>query len=253
LKKTFAIEAFPKSAGHYCRGSVVVAIDVIRTTTMAISAVSTGRRCFPVDSIHAALALASKLHDPLLAGEINGECCTGLEMNNSPAELAKRSDIHRPLVLLSSSGTQLILNARGCDVLYLACFRNSLSVARHLIGQNHGKVALVGASSRGEFREEDQICCARIARVLADAGYIPENKTTALILNRWADAKPTDCLVSQSIGYLKRTGQIADLHFILEKIDDLDEIFILRNHEVIAVTPETAGSSFESVRSFTAE
>jgi len=46
------------------------------------------------------------------------------EVNNSPAEIAMRTDIERPLVLLSSAGTKLIHAARENDVTYLACFRN---------------------------------------------------------------------------------------------------------------------------------
>jgi 2-phosphosulfolactate phosphatase len=239
MRKTFVIDAFPESARRFGPGSVVVAVDVIRATTMATTAVSAGRRCFPVDSIHAAMARARDLCDALIAGEINGQWFPGRDMDNSPAHLEKRSDIHRPLVLVSSSGTRLIMNGRGCDRLFLGCFRNSLSLGRYLISQQYEEIALIGAGSRGEFREEDQICCARIAASLADAGYVPENETTVSIVRRWARAKPIDCLVSKSIEYLRRTGQLADLHFILERVDDLDQTFILRNDEIVAVRPDT--------------
>jgi len=159
-------------------------------------------------------------------------------MNNSPAELAKRSDTSRPLIMLSSSGTRLINNARGADAVYLACFRNSLSTAHSLVSESHARIALLGAGSRGEPREEDQICCAWIAAQLVMAGYTPETETTAEVLRRWANAKPEACLISRSVEYLRRTGQLADLRFILDRIDDLDETFILRNDEVVMVTPD---------------
>jgi hypothetical protein len=38
--------------------------------------------------------------------------------------------------------------------------------------------------------------------------------------------------------HLRRTGRLADLRFILERIDDLDETFILWNDEVVMVTPD---------------
>src|SRR5947209_12201159 len=139
-----------------------------------------------------------------------------MEKNNSPSELPKHSDTSRPLILLSTSGTRLIANAGGSDALYLACFRNSLSMGCRLISEKHPRVALVGAGSRGEFREEDQICCAWIAALLARAGYAAENEATVEVLNRWRDAKASDCLNSRSVDYLRRTGQLADLHFILE-------------------------------------
>ena len=147
----------------------MVAVDVIRATTMAITAVAMGRACYPVDCLDAAYRLARILPDPLLAGEIEGEIPDGFEMNNSPAALVKRKDIHRPLILLSSSGTRLIKNASGCDILYLACFRNSSSLSDHLVRRNYRRIALLGAGSLGNFRERirsaapgsARACCAR--------------------------------------------------------------------------------------------
>jgi 2-phosphosulfolactate phosphatase len=238
MKNTFVIDSLPESAMRYRTGVAVVAVDVIRATTMAITAAAMGRKCYPVDSLDAALGLARKLHDPLLAGESQGEKPPGFEMNNSPAELAERSDISRPLIMLSSSGTRLITNARGADTVYLACFRNSLSMARRLVLESHARIALLGAGSHGEFREEDQICCAWIAAQLVRADYIPETQTTREVLSRWANAKPSACLISRSADYLRRTCQLRDLRFILNRIDDLDETFVLLNGEIVMVNPE---------------
>jgi 2-phosphosulfolactate phosphatase len=58
------------------------------------------------------------------------------------------------------------------------------------------------------------------------------------VLSRWANAQPHACLISRSVDYLRRTGQLADLRFILDRIDDLDETFIFRNDEVVMVTPD---------------
>ena len=237
MQKTFLIDGLPESAAHYREGCAVVAIDVIRATTMAITAAALGRACYPVDSLDAAFRLARQLEGSLLAGEIDGDMPPGFDMNNSPAEISERSDISRPLVLLSSSGTRLIVNARGCDVLYLACFRNISWTARHLVSENYARIALLGAGSRGEFRDEDQICCALVGAQLVQLGYVPENETTITAMNRWANAKPSDCLHSRSVDYLRRTGQLADLRFILERIDDLAETFIVQNGEVVMVKP----------------
>ena len=234
MKKTFTIDSLPESARGYRSGWAVVAIDVIRATTMAVTAVSLGRRCYPVDTLDAALRLSRKLHDPLLAGEIAGEKPAEFELNNSPAELSKRSDARRPLIMLSSSGTRLMVNARGCDALYLGCFRNCSALADHLSDGKHPKVALIGAGSRGEFREEDQIGCGWIGTHLMKAGYLPENKETAEVVDRWGKARATDCLISRSVAYLRRTGQLADLEFILARIDDLDHVCIC-NNEVTAL------------------
>jgi len=231
------IDFLPQSAERYRASHAIVAIDVIRATTTLCTAAAAGRRCYAAASVDAALARAAQLEAPLLAGEVGGNMPSGFDLTNSPAAMAARGDIERPMVLVSSSGTQLIHNARGCEALYIACFRNWRAVARHLAGR-HRSVAVLGAGTRGEFREEDQICCAWIAAQLVLAGYTPETETTVEVLRRWAHAKPHACLISRSVEYLRRTHQLADLRFILDRIDDLDETFILRNDEVVMVTPD---------------
>jgi len=100
----------------------MVAVDVIRATTTAVTAAATGRRCFPAPTAEAAMAIAKGLDNPLLAGESNGTMPVVFEIENSPAQLANRTDTHRPLVLVSSSGTKVIHEAAGCEALIWAAF-----------------------------------------------------------------------------------------------------------------------------------
>jgi 2-phosphosulfolactate phosphatase len=232
--KQVVIDCLPESAALYRSGYAIVAVDVIRATTMAITAVSLGRRCFPVSSVARAFKLARCLDNPILAGELGGDMPDGFEMSNSPAELVLRSDI-RPIILLSSSGTQLIAHASGADAVYLACFRNFSATAKH-IRSRHSKVAVIGAGSRGEFREEDQIACAWVAHALVEAGYLAKNRATQEVIDRWRAAEASACIHGKSAAYLRRSGQVRDLDFILERIDDLNYAFCMQGEEV-AVAP----------------
>jgi len=151
MPKSVAIDCFPESARRYRKGYAVVVIDVVRTTTTAITAVALGRRCLPVASLDAAHSLAGRLADPLLIGEVDGIMPKGFDTNNSPAALVKRTDLHRPAVLLSSSGTKLLQTAASCEAVFLACLRNFTSLATHL-ASSFADVAVIGAGTRGEFR-----------------------------------------------------------------------------------------------------
>jgi 2-phosphosulfolactate phosphatase len=181
--------------------------------------------------------MARQFRNPLLAGEVNGLKPRGFHMNNSPAELAGIDDVSRPLILLSSSGTRLIANALGCDTLYLACLRNAAATAERMIQERYSKLALLGAGSRGEFREEDQMGCAWIAASLERAGYVPEDAASAQIVNRWGDAPASACLISKSVDYLRRTNQIEDLRFILDRVNDLQEPFSVDAHGPVTAVP----------------
>jgi 2-phosphosulfolactate phosphatase len=144
----------------------------------------------------------------------------GFELPNSPAQLAACSDASRPLVLLSSTGTRLMYRIRHSDSAYLACFRNYSATIAHL-ANNHEAVTLIGAGSHGEFREEDQMCCAWIADGLIQSGFAPEDDTTLRLARRWRSAPRDAFLTSQSVAYLQRSGQLRDLDFILSHFDDV--------------------------------
>ena len=142
-----------------------MAVDVIRATTTAITGVAAGRKCYPVPSLETAISVASRLDRPLLVGEVGGDMPENFDLPNSPARLNGRTDVDRPMVLLSTTGTRVIWAARKNASCYIACLRNYRAVVQHL-ARNHAKVAVIGAGSRDEFREEDQLCCAWIARDL---------------------------------------------------------------------------------------
>jgi 2-phosphosulfolactate phosphatase len=211
---------------------IAVVIDVIRATTTAATAVATGRRCFAVPSVTAAFQLAAVLPGALLAGEVGGVQPEGFELDNSPAAMARRSDVERPLVLLSSSGTPLLHSVGHCREVLVACLRNHGAVARAL-ARRHRQVVLLGAPSRGQFREEDQLCCALIAARLARSGHTLADVRTRELVDRWAGAPVEAILTSPSVAYLRRSGRLDDLELILRQVDDLDRPLVYRAGEVL--------------------
>jgi 2-phosphosulfolactate phosphatase len=239
MQRTVVIDCHAESARRYRQGWAIVVVDVIRATTTAITAAACGRRCFPAPTVEAALEIAARFPDALLAGEVSGSVPVTFEMDNSPALLAGRTDTHRPLVLVSSSGTRVIHEAAGCDAVYLASFRSYSTLAAHL-ARRHDRVAVIGAGSKGEFREEDQICCAWLAAALLCRGYAAGSASTAGVVGRWQDAPADACLCSHSVEFLRRKGQLRDLEFILTHIDDLRQVFAVRDGEVESVPSECA-------------
>jgi len=226
------IDCFPECAQRYRDRYAIVVIDVIRVNTTATTALSLGRRVFPVQTTHEASVLASKLQNPLLVGEIGGNMPYGFDLTNSPVQVAERTDIHRPMILISSAGTQLLLNAVGSEAVYIACFRNFSAVTNYVMGR-HRRVAVLGAGSRGQFRREDQMGCAWVAEKLVTAGYKAETPKTMEYILRWSGASPEEIRFGRSAEYLRSTDQEHDLEFILDHIDDLDLVPTLENGELI--------------------
>ena len=235
MSKTVVIDCFPESARHYRESYAIVAVDVIRATTTAISAVDLGRRCFPVPTLEAAVPLAARLDNPLLVGELGGNMPYGFHMTNSPAQIVARDfDRTRPMILLTSSGTELIHNSREAPAVYLACLRNHGALVTHL-AERHRRVAVLGAGTRGEFRDEDQMCCAWIAEGLIKQGYRAEDSKTEELVQRWSGAPATECAKGNSAAYLRASNQLEDLDFILGHVDDLRAAFMLKHDEVVKI------------------
>lgn len=237
MPKTVVIDCFPESVRLYRDDYALVAVDVIRATTTAVTCVALGRSCFPVPSVDAAHAMAALLTNPLLVGEVGGLMPQGFHMNNSPADLELRTDIYRPMIHVSSSGTKLICEAEKSQAMYVACLRNYSAQVAHLAA-HHPKIALIGAGTKGEFREEDQLCCAWIAEGLLKAGYEPENASTTAIIERWSGIPVEVIADGPSAAYLYRTGQTRDLDFILTHIDDLNEVYRFEGEQVVKLSAE---------------
>ena len=224
MRKTVVIDCFPESVASYRDGYVIVAVDVIRATTTAVTSAAMGRKCFPVPSLEAAVPLAARLSNPLLVGELGGSMPYGFDLNNSPADLDSRTDIHRPMILLTTSGTRVICGAQDWQAVYVACLRNYKAQIAYL-ADHHPRVAVIGAGSRGQFREEDQLCCAWIAEGLVAAGYEALDEKTTSIIDQWSGVAVDTITRGASADYLRKSNQGRDLDFILSHVDDLDEVY----------------------------
>ena len=232
---TVTIDCFHEHLSPPSNGEVIVAIDVIRASTTAITAAATGKPLFPAGSIEAAVRLAADLDRPILAGELGGVQPYGFDLQNSPTQIAALNESARPIILLSTSGTRLMAEASQVAVTYVACLRNVSALASHL-AERAQDVRVLGADSRGEFREEDQLCAARIARALTLSGYDAADSATEAVLGRFGEAPDDAFMDGKSATYLRDTGQHDDLEFVLGHIDDLDSVYVLEGGEVRPLT-----------------
>lgn len=228
---TVAVACYP-SALEQSAGWATVGIDVLRATTTAVTAVVSGHRCFPVASLETAVPLAARLPDPLLVGELGGHMPYGFHLQNSPVEMERRENSDRPVILLSTTGTRLLSEAAAAGPTFAACLRNARAQANWLVGR-HERVVLLAGESRGEFREEDRLCCGRIAKALIEAGYRPASAFVEELVKNWGDAPDDSFLAGHSVSYLTDTGQYHDVEFTLAHIDDIDSVFELRDGELV--------------------
>jgi 2-phosphosulfolactate phosphatase len=167
-----------------------------------------------------------------MVGELGGNMPFGFDATNSPVAVTQLGQPQRPMVLISSSGTSLMLAASSVtDAAYVACLRNWEAQAESILRRSPEDVVFLGAGTRGEFREEDQLCCAWIAALLLAAGADADRDTREMI-ERWRDASLAAIGKGNSAAYLRSSGQLHDLKFILAHVNDVDAVFVMRGDEV---------------------
>lgn len=223
MRKRVKVDAFADSAFRYLEREVIVCVDVLCSSTMLVTAAAQGRRAMSAAATEDALTMAAGMNGALLAGEIDGAQPPGFEIPNSPAHLDTRTDVMRPLVL-AAPGTTLMVNASAGRTSYVACYRNMSATAAHLVGQ-HGDVVILGAGVGGEFRCEDQMACARIARFLLASGFEAEDGFTGELVDRWGEADLALTTYSKSAAELRRSGRDADVAFVMSHVDDLNSAY----------------------------
>lgn len=232
MRRAVKIDCFPESLPRHRHRDAIVAIDVIRATTTAATIVNAGRDCYPVPSMDEAVAMATLMPDALLVGELGGKVPFGFHLNNSPADIAERTDIHRPAILLSTSGTRVMCGGTPEQAMYVACLRNYRATAR-VLAESYESVGLIGAGSRAEFREEDQLCCAWLCELLVEEGFVPEDRETYDIMDRWHGQSVQSLVSGASARYLMKSGQVRDLDFVLSHVDDLDEVYEYSQDKIV--------------------
>jgi 2-phosphosulfolactate phosphatase len=235
--RTVKVDAFPDSAFRYLGREALVCIDVIDASTSAVTALAQGRRTFIAGDAREAAELCDRVPDALLLGDPvpapprRGERPLRSEGSTSPAALSRRGD-RRPLVLLDPPGTRLIANCAGGGEVYLACLRN-LSATADFLASRHDDVVLLAAGYGGDFRCEDQLVAARIARALVARGFKPEDAATVDVVERWGTVDVSLLGWGWSAGYLRRLGRHADVEFILRQVDDLPLVCRYERREVV--------------------
>jgi 2-phosphosulfolactate phosphatase len=225
------IDCYHDSLEPIASDAWIVAVDVIRSTTTAITCVEQGRRCFIAPTLEAVERKVSELGRPYRVGELGGHMPFGFDATNSPVAVSELDEPDRPVVLLSSSGTRLMTDGAAHATTYVACLRNWRAQAAVLLERVPREVLILGAGTRGEFRDEDQLCAAWIAGALVDGGA-DAGEATYRLIEAWRDAPVTSIATGKSADYLRASNQVRDLDYVLAHVDDVAAAFVMDGDEV---------------------
>ncbi len=145
------------------KDQVAVVIDVLRATTVIITALQRGCPWIrPVSSIDEAKHMSEKFarQKPLLNGERNGLKIDGFDLDNSPRAMTTDVIGQRPLIMTTSNGTTAITRCTDARKIFIGAFINMKSLVERLT--DYDNVLLVCSGTLGEVSLEDTACAGAI-------------------------------------------------------------------------------------------
>ena len=111
----------------YFTGKTSVVIDVLRATTVIVTALNNeAREIVPVSSVDFAMKISGNAFNgqTLLGGERNTKKVEGFQVGNSPLEYTSNVVSGKSIVLYTTNGSKAIVKAKFSENLFICSFIN---------------------------------------------------------------------------------------------------------------------------------
>jgi len=142
----------------YIKNKTVVVVDVLRATSVTITAISNGcKEVIPKLTIEEALEIKEKNFRCVLGGERNAVKIEGFDFSNSPLDYTEENVKGKILVLTTSNGTRAIQGSIGAKNLLIGAIINGQAVGNRILELGND-VIFVNAGTDGNFSLDDFIC-----------------------------------------------------------------------------------------------
>lgn len=148
----------------YIKGKNVVVIDMLRATTVMVTAIGNGcKEVIPFLTVEEVIEKAKELgrENCILGGERNAEKIEGFDLSNSPLEYTKKVVNGKTILITTSNGTKTLTKAVGAKRIFVGCVLNGKALAEKLDKINED-VIILNSGTNGEFTMDDFICTGYI-------------------------------------------------------------------------------------------
>ncbi|WP_166239140.1 2-phosphosulfolactate phosphatase [Paenibacillus turpanensis] len=197
----------------------VVAIDVLRATTVMTTALEQGAEgIVPVETVAQARSLQQA--GDLLGGERGCKKIPGFDYGNSPYEFLDGSIAGRRLIMTTTNGTRAIQKAQKAGCVLAGSFRNAAACAKAAAALDKD-IVLLCAGTQDVFSLEDGLCAGALLHEIRSVakGVLAPNDfglamEAAFLQHR---ANLTDTILNCSNGIrLTKLGYSQDVGFCTE-------------------------------------
>ena len=143
------------------KGSAVVVIDVLRATSVMVTAFEYGvKEIIPVLTPEEAFAKKLLSPDVVLGGERDAEFISGFDFDNSPYSYMNDKVKGNSLVITTTNGTSAIKAAENAGDILIASFLNATAVVDKV--KNQSNLTVICSGTNGEYTIEDGLCAGCI-------------------------------------------------------------------------------------------
>lgn len=149
------------------KGKVAIVIDVLRATTVMITALQNGAKCvIPLLSPEEAFDYKKRLGDEVvLGGERGSVQIEGFDFDNSPFSYTAEAVKDKTVVMTTSNGTRAINGASDADEVLIASFGNVPTIVKYC--RKATDIVIVCSGSGDAFTLEDCLCAGLLASELS--------------------------------------------------------------------------------------
>jgi 2-phosphosulfolactate phosphatase len=151
----------------------VIVIDVLRSSTTVIAALSNGaREVIPVGSIESAVKISGSLFGDvtLRGGERNGKIIQGFNLGNSPLEYTEATVRGKSIIFCTTNGSLAMAKSRYARTMAVGGFVNMSAIIEFILGLNSDVLLLCAGRppAAGGFSLEDVVCAGMIIHTLQE-------------------------------------------------------------------------------------
>lgn len=225
-------------APEAAQGKTAVVIDVLRATSVIVTAVSHGAAAVvPFGTVELARAYAEGASVPVaLGGERGAVKIDGFDYGNSPLEYRTSLLAGVEVALTTTNGTRALTRARDADTLYVLCMRN-IGAAVDRVASDGQDIVVVCAGTCGRFSADDALCAGifldrlleRTGARLDDAGqFAADYARMGLAGGREPAELLSECA---HLKRLREKGFDADIVFCFD-IDADDTVPVMRDGRI---------------------
>jgi 2-phosphosulfolactate phosphatase len=198
----------------------VVVIDVLRATSVMLTALSNGaREIVPAISPEEAIqkSFLYDVEEVLLGGERNATKIEGFHMGNSPLEYTTENVSDKTIIITTTNGTKALNSCLNAEKVFIGAFLNVAAVIEKI--KDEDDIVLFCSGTNNNFSLDDGICAAMIIDGLIKIKDVKLTDFAQLLLTTFQTNPNNLVLLLQDcyhLNLLRQKGFEKDVTFCLQ-------------------------------------